>query len=328
MNNELVKLTEQIPLEKPKAQVVMDQFNQFFDQVSEYEVKARSIEIKDASQIAEMQEARTIRLRLKDIRVNAEKVKKSLKENILVEGRFIDGCYNLIAGTIQPIENDLLEKEKYVERIEQARLEKIKIERFNMLAECEVDGTFFDLVNMPDAAFNILLETSKTNHKNKIEAEKQAEAERLAREKSEIEEREKIKAENERLKKEAELREIEIKKEKEKQEKENAIRFAKEEAERKAIEAERQKLEAERLRIANEQKAKEEAEKKAKLEEAEKQRQASLMPDKNKLITLANSIDKMELPELNSDESNHLLSEVKIKLTAVSNFIRENCQKL
>jgi hypothetical protein len=299
MNNELVRLTESIPLEKPKAQVVMEQFNQFFDQVSGYESRAKSIEITDISQTDKMKEARDIRLKLKDIRVNADKVKRRLKENIIIEDRFICGCYNIIEGSIKPIENDLLEKEKYVERIEQARLEKIRQERFDKLAEVEVDGTFFDLVNMPEEAFNILFETSKTNYNNKIEAEKKAEQERLAREKAEIEEREKIKAENERLKKEAEARELEIKKEKERIEKENAERLAKEEAE-----------------------------KKAKLEAEEKQRQASLMPDKNKLLVFASSIDTMQMPELSTTESNQLLSEVKIKLTAISNFIRENCQKL
>jgi colicin import membrane protein len=328
MNNELVKLTDQIPLEKPKAQVVMEQFNQFFDQVSEYETRAKAIEITDISQTQEMKEARDIRLKLKDIRVNAEKVKKRLKENIIVEDRFICGCYNIIEGLIKPIENDLLEKEKFVERIEQERLEKIRVERFNQLAECEVDGTFFDLVNMPEEAFKILLETSRLNYKNRIEAEKQAEAERIAREKAEIEEREKIKAENERLKKEAETRELEIKKEKERLEKENAERLAKEEAERKAIEAERKKFEAERLRIENEQKAKEESERKAKLEAEEKQRQASLAPDKNKLLAFASNVDTIPLPELSSIEANKVLSNAKEQLIRVSNYIRENAQKI
>ena len=357
MNNELTKLTEQIPLEKPKAQVVMEQFNQFFDQVSEYETRAKAIEITDISQTQEMKEARDIRLNLKDIRVNAEKVKKRLKENILVEGRFIDGCYNLIAGTIKPIEDDLLEKEKFVERIEQERLAKIRDERFNLLAECEVDGTFFDLVNMPEEAFKILLETSQQNYKNRIEAEKQAEAERIAREKAEIEERARLKAENERLQKEAEeqanilraekarlekeyeaqqqkLREEKEKVEAEQREiaeikaREEKARLEKEEAERKAIEAERQKLEAERLRIENEQKAKEEAEKKAKLEAEEKQRQASLAPDKNKLLIFATSVDTIALPDLSSIEANKVLSNAKEQLIKVSNYIRENAQGL
>jgi len=328
MNNELVKLVETTQLEKPKAQVVMEQFNQFFDQVSEYEAKARSIEITDISQIKEMKEARDIRLNLKDIRVNAEKVKKQLKENILVEGRFIDGCYNLIAGTVKPIEDSLLEKEKFVERLEQERLEKIRAERFNQLAVVDVDGSFYDLVNMNDQAFNQLLQNSGMAYEARKEAEKQAEEQRIANEKAEAEERARLKADNDRLQKEAEEKDRIIKLEREKIEKENAERLAKEEAERKAIEAERQKLEAERLRIQNEQKAKEEAENKKRLEEEQIKKSIAMMPDKNKLITLANNIDKMELPELNSIESIQLLSQVKDQLTKVSNYIRENCTKL
>ena len=50
MNNELIKLVEETKLEKPKAQVVMEQFNNFFEQISEWEMKARNIEITDISQ--------------------------------------------------------------------------------------------------------------------------------------------------------------------------------------------------------------------------------------------------------------------------------------
>lgn len=87
----------------------------------------------------------------------------------------------------------------------------------------------------------------------KIEAEKQAELERLAKEKAEAEERERIKLENERLHKEAEERERQMKAEREKAEVEKR---ALEEKARKEAE-ERERLENENKRIVEEQKRKE-----------------------------------------------------------------------
>jgi hypothetical protein len=317
MDNNLVKLAESSPLEKTKSQVIMDNFKSFFEEINQWELKAKSIKITDVSQVAEMQQAREIRLHLKDIRVNAEKVKKKLKENILQEGRFIDGAYNLIAGTIKPLEDDLLKKEKYVEKLEEERLNKIQSERAEKLSKFEVDPSFYDLRSMPDNLFSQLLADSEKNYNIKKEAEEKAEKDRLEQEKREAEEKEKLRLENERLKKEAEEREKKQAKERAKQEKLEAERL-------KRLRIQKEELEAQQRAIAAEKAEKERIEK----EEAEKKRQASLAPDKDKLLSFAITIDTLELPMLNDVKAIELLSNVKEKLTGVSNYIRENANNL
>lgn len=313
MNNKLIKLAENTQLEKTKAQVVMEQFNNFFDEIHQFELQAKEIQITDISQRKEMRDARSIRLNLKNIRLNAEKVKKKLKENILIEGRFIDGVYNLIAGTIKPIENELMEKEKYVERLEEERKERLKNHRIQELSQYVDDTTFFDLANMNEEAYQQLLRNSKLAYEAKIEAEKKAEEERIRKEKEEEAKREKIRIENEKLKKEAIERENQI-------EAERKVRERKEKAQQLKLKKEKEKIEEEKRKLLQEQVAKERAEK----EKAERERQLEILPDKEKLLNLAKRIDSIDLPKLTSMEALSFLSLVKEKLTSVSCYIREN----
>lgn len=247
-SRELIVLVENSGMEKTKAQTVLDAFSGFFAEASKWEAQAKMLVITDASQIHEMKMAREGRLQLKEIRVAAEKTKKKLKENILVEGRFIDSIYNLIEGVTKPIENDLLEKEKFVERKEQARKDAIAAERAERLAPYEIDTSFYNLAEMPDAAFSQLLENTRIAYEARKEAERKAEDERIAREKAEQEERARIAAENLRLKSEAEAREKAIAQERRAREEAERIEREKREAEeRKAAairEAERKKQEA------------------------------------------------------------------------------------
>lgn len=274
-SKELVVLVESSGMEKTKAQSVLESFTGFFKQASEWEAKTKSLVITDVSQIHEMKMAREGRLQLKEIRVAAEKTKKKLKENILIEGRFIDSIYNLIAGVTTPLEAELLEKEKFVERKEQARKDAIKAERIELLAQYEVDSSFYNLSEMPDDQFGQLLENSRLAFEARKEVERIAEADRIAREKAEIAERARIAEENVRLKAEAEAREKAIAAEKKaREESERIERQRRDEEERKArqaAEAEQRKHdEAIRAERAAADKARRELQAKLDAEAAEK----------------------------------------------------------
>lgn len=182
-------------------------------------------------------------------------------------------------------------QEKFIEIREEKRKDELKAARE---IELEPFGEFvpfgIDLANMGDEDYSKLLNGAKLQQKAKVETEKKMEAERIAREKAEAEEREKIRVENERLKKEAKAKEKQIAEER-----------AKAEAERKTIE---------------ESKAKEESRK-------ESERKNLAAPDKKKLMEFAKTIDGLTLPELKSKEAQKVLSDAKILIAKISNFIRE-----
>ena len=58
-----------------------------------------------------MQEARIARLALRDIRIQADKTRKALKEESLRYGKAVQGVYNVIEYLITPIEKHLEERE-------------------------------------------------------------------------------------------------------------------------------------------------------------------------------------------------------------------------
>lgn len=258
-------------LEPTKAEIVLKNFTGFFEQAKEWESKAKKIVITDISQKKEMQDAREARLALKGIRVNAENVRKELKEQSLREGKAIDGIANVIKALIVPIEEHLEKQEKFIEMQEEARKEKVNNERIAKLSEYIPDTSIYNVKEMSEEAFTKLLETTKIAHEAILEAEKKAEKERIEKEKAEKAEQERIKKENEALKKEAEAREKALAKERAEQEKKLAIERAKAKAEAEA----REKAEME-LRKQKEAEAKAEKEKveKQRKEKEEKERLA------------------------------------------------------
>lgn len=328
--NHLSNIVAQSGVELTKAQMVHDQFSDLFDQAAEWEQKAKEIVITDASQVGEMKLAREARLKLRDIRIAADKKKKELKEGILIEGRLIDGIYNVIAGITKPIEDSLLEKEKFVEVQEKKRKAALKLDRLEKLDPYGIDASFYDLENMTDEAFSQLLENTRLAHEAKIEARRKAEEERILREKAEAEERARIAAENARLRKEVEERERELaierakveaerraaeeKAHKEREQRETAERVERErqqaairaakEAEQKAQYELKMNQEAEE-RAKQEEQARIEAQRKAK-EEAKKRLEAA--SDKEKLSDYIEKVVSIEVPIVNSSEATGIIS--------------------
>ena len=302
MENQIVKIMEETGLEPTKAEIVVQKFSGFFQEARVWEKKAKEIVVNDETDKGLMDRAREARLELKKIRVNAENTRKELKEQSLREGKAIDGIANIIKAIIVPIEEHLEKQEKFAEYKEAERKETIRIEREEMLRPFVEDVSFFNLKEMSEAGFNQLLQSSKSAMEAQKEAEKKAEADRVAKEKEEAEERERIRKENEKLKKEAEAREKELEKERAKAE----VARTKLEAQRKKEAEAREKAERElreqkeaQARAEQEAKAKEEAEETAR-EEAK--HQAELAPDKEKILAFSNAIASVSVPKCTSLE--------------------------
>lgn len=127
-NTQLAEIVKVNQLENNKAEMLLQNFQDFFLIAADWEAKAQMIVVTDASQHAEMQMARAGRLFLKEKRVEVEKKRKELKESALREGKAIDGVANVLKALIVPIEEYLDQQEHFVEIRQAAIDEQLRIE--------------------------------------------------------------------------------------------------------------------------------------------------------------------------------------------------------
>lgn len=347
---ELVAVIKASGVSALDAQLLNASFSTLFAQARGVIERSRSVVVTDVGQKLEMKLARECRLELRRIRVEGEKTKKSIKEDSLRRGKAIDGFYNILADLTGTEEKRLEEQEKFAERKEAERLMKIKAEREELLRPFGINTSFYDLAQMPDAAWNDLLNGAVAADKAKKEQAARVEAERIAREKAEAEERERIRQENEQLKQEAFEREKAAQAEREKAAAEKRAAEEKARIEREKIEAEmrkqreeadRQRREAEakaraereaaeakaraeqetiRKQAEAERKAREAAEAEARrLREAEEARiaaeeaarkKAARAPDREKVKAFAASVRSLEIPKASTPEGQAVVSEI------------------
>ena len=205
-------------------------------------------------------QAKEVRLKLVKVRTGIADIHKTQKAFFLAAGRFVDAWKNKETLPVEQMEEKLSEIENYYVNLEKARIEKLQIERLEMVSKY-TDFPAQNLGAMEEEVFNSYITGCKVAFEAKIEAER-LEAERIENERlAEIARQKEIEEENARLKAEAEAKEKQLQEER-----------AKAEAERKAIEAAAQKEreEAEAKLKAEQEKSRIEAEKaaaeKAKLE--------------------------------------------------------------
>jgi hypothetical protein len=258
--NQLQVLVAQSNLPESKAQFILQNFSDYFKIASEWEVRAKTIVVTSEKQVVDMRMARTGRLFLKEKRLAIENSRKTMKEQIVREGKAIDGIANVLKALIVPIE-DYLDKQEHFVEIRQKEQEAKAIEEYNQRIENE----------------RIAREKAEAEERERIRIEN----ERL---KAEAIERERA-AEIERKKQEALLAAQKAAAAKAQAEAEAKRRAIEEKARQEREAAERKAAEerAEHERILAEQRAKAEAEKKA-IEEKARQEQlkAQAIADANR----------------------------------------------
>ena len=298
--NEVIVAVQNSGVELTTAIALQNAFEGLFVKAQDWERIAKSIVVTDPTQLTEMKKARETRLELRAIRVEADKVRKKLKEDSLRYGKAVQGVYNVIEYFIAPLEEHLEKQEKYAENIEKERQEKLKNERAEILSQyAQYLPPFGDLGKMADFEFERLLDIGKEQEKKAKEEEEKRKKEEEERISKEREERKRIEEENEKLRNEREELEKIARKERE----------------------ERERIERE----AREERAKKEQQER---EEAEKLRKAQNAPDVEKLMTLALEIDGFKLPDVSSEESKKILSDVRALLDNVSNHIRSKAKNI
>ena len=336
---QLIQLTKEMNAPKDLALTLTSKLDVFFQEAESVKESIDAIKVTKPDQIAEMKQAREIRLEIRRKRLEArdivkaerEKIKSAMSDFTLQDKLWLKG-FQLLEATCDHLETKCEDKEKFAERYE-AEQKQLRYEsRVNKLHQYGTDPSIYALADMSDEAFEKLLENERLAYNAKIESEKKAEQQRLADEKAEKERQEAIREENEKLKAEAIEKERLANIEREKREKELAKERAEQQkkldAERKAREQAEAKVKAEK-----EARAKKEAEEKARLDAIKKQqeeeaRQKLLAPDKDKLIALAKAIDMFQLPAVSSKEANSVVRATEEMLGKVTNYIREKAKAL
>jgi len=250
-----------------KRNEVQAVLNSVFNGVAKMREQLDGVVVSDENDKVNMKLANTIRLGVKQVRLNAEKVfdeKRSEVQQQMLSFKTEDSLWLKSKQTMQILSKEIEEnarwKEETKERFDKEKKELITQQRILDVAkysETEINRINFEF--MADETFNIFLGGLKSTFEAKIEAEKLAEQKRI----KEIED-EKIRVENqmlafEKLKAEAKKREKEIEAERKRVE----LEREKERTIAKAEQEKREKLEAE---IEAKRQAENEAELKAKKE--------------------------------------------------------------
>lgn len=335
-------------------------FRGFFATAGEWKEKAEAI--------TEPKAARAARLELKNLRVSAEKTRKTLKEDSLRMGKAIDGANNILLALIVPIEKSLDDIEKAEERRIAAEVEKLREERAEILDQLGHVSHGINLGAMSEDNWTEYLQQAKGVYEVRQAREQKAREEAEALAKKEAEEREAQRLENIRLKAEAEKRDAELKAEREAAaaaaeaaRKEREVIEAKAKSEREAAEAvaraEREKIEAaaaEERRKAQEAaakaaaaQAKAEADAKA-LRDAEAKRladekaaaeakvkadaaaakKAAAAPDRAKLEEFANKVRSLFVPLAGSEAGREVAAEINRKVESFAKWIEAQAATL
>jgi hypothetical protein len=246
------------PLDATRAATVREAFGNMFDLVDGWHEEAAQLVVTDESQTGKMARARSLRLEIKNARVELDKRRKALKAGILVEGRAIDGAFAIFESLSGPLESRLLEQEKFAERAEATRRDALRDARKVALLALGTLAAALpaSLGEMSEEAWRTVLADAEAAQEARVEQARIVEAAKVEASRLEAERaaeraterrKEAIRVEAERQAREAELREDRdrLKAEAETKERERA-------AERDASEAERKRLyregEAERLK--------------------------------------------------------------------------------
>ncbi len=201
-----VEVLQNSGLEIQTREAIERQMLPFLDQANEWREKAEALVVTNETQIDLMKQAREARLALRSIRIEADKVRKNLKEDSLRYGKAVQSVYNLIEENITPIEKHLEEQEKFVEIQERKKMLALLEERqatvnASGLREFIPDAFYTTLGAIGEEDFKSLMEGATLKFKAKVEADK------IAKQKAEkeAEERELLRKENERLRAQADI---------------------------------------------------------------------------------------------------------------------------
>lgn len=301
-----------------KQAEVQTVLQQIFTGTDDWEKQVDAIEVKDINDKMSIELAEVARKNSKQARLSAEKIfdaKREEVQNLKAEFDLEDKLW-LKAKQVMQIKFKAIEekaewKANFVKRFEAEQKELRTQKRINDVSKyAEINRIEFE--SMSDESFESFLSGLKSTFEAKIEAERKAEEERIAKEKSDAEAREQQRLENERLKAEAEKREKEIEAERKANEQKLAEERAKAKAEADRIEAKLKAEQEAKAKLEAELKAKKDAEIKAENERKQAELKAKSEAERNAKAPIKKQLSiwvdgfSIELPNselLNNDKA-------------------------
>lgn len=330
--NALAKIAEAENVSLEVAMPIINDLMPYYEAAQRGAEIAKAINVTDAADLDGMEKAREIRLKLKAVRVGADKVRKGHKDVYLRVGNCIQGAYNAIAEICEEQETRLEAAEKFAVRVQEQRKAKLKADREVEISPfIGVQIMHYDLANMPADAYAGLLAGAKLQHEAKLAEEAKAAKDAADAAAIAAEEDRKIREENAKLKElaAAEKKRHDAEIQKKAQEIRSATEAAAAEA-RKATEAARiaeaqrkaaikaaddernarEKLQAELDKRRN-------AETQAALDKKLAEQAAAAAPDREKLLALAESIRLLRMPECTGADAKSLVEKVRVNMATV-----------
>jgi len=326
--NDLVKLTRNLSAPEAITKTLITKMSSFFEEIEAQKAVIEGIVVTQPDQVAEMQQARGIRLQIAKRRFLARDIVKEERnklKNAMADFKLQDTLwlksFQMLEAVCDNLEGKCEEKEKFAERY-LAEQKQMRYEtRVAKLYQFGTDPSIYSLADMTDEAFDKLLENEKLAYNARIAAQKKAERDAALEAKAEADRQEAIRKENIELRAQAEIKEKELAKEREAQQKIlDAERKAREVVEAKARaekEAQAQKEKAEATRLDTLKKAQE-----------DEDRKKLLAPDKDKLLELSSMIEQIGMPAVKSKEASSVIRATEEMLGKVTNYIREKAKTL
>jgi hypothetical protein len=216
----------------------------------------------------------------------------------------VQGVYNLIENVISPIEDYLLEQEKFADIIEAERVRNLRQQRQeHMLPYQDYVPLSLDLASMTDEEYNKFFNMAKAQHEELIRIGKEVERRKKEEAEAAEKERQRLAEQNAAL-----------------LEKQKALLAAQREAKRVAEAKLHEQQQWEKIRQDG---IKAQAAAQARAERKEKR-----APDKAKLLTLADSIDAFVIPSMKSEELQGIADGTRTLLSRVAVYIRQGIETI
>jgi hypothetical protein len=323
-----------------KQAEVQTVLQQIFTGTDDWEKQVDAIEVKDINDKMSIELAEVARKNSKQARLSAEKIFDAKREEVQhlkaefdLEDKLWLKAKQVMQIKFKAIEEKAEWKANFVKRFEAEQKELRTQKRINDVSKyAEINRIEFE--SMSDESFDSFLNGLKSIYEAKIEAERKAEEERIAKEKADAEAREQQRLENERLKAEADKREKEIKAERKANEQKLAEERAKAKAEADRIEAENKaKLRAEqeaKAKLEAELKAKKDAEIKAENERKQAELKAKAEAEKNAKAPIKKQlsiwVDGFSIAEINVENEKKTL--IKEKFEAFKKWAKNEIESM
>ncbi len=327
--SQLLAMIDRQALSTDSVEVIVKTFSPMYERAVALVETAKTIEVPTATHLTEMRAAGEMRKKLKAVRTEIERTRKTLGENALRTKQAIDSLARKLTEVVEPVESAMLVLEETAIRAEADRKAALKRDREATLAQFGIGTEGLVLEEMSEPAFAQLAEAHAIMAKQRKEAAEKAEADRIAKAKADAEAEEarqaelaKIRAENARLAEEAAeaRRKADADREAETQRRREAD--AKARREREAVEAhaaaERRRAEAAERELA----AKEQAEQARAAQARREQELAAQAPDAEKIVAYADALMALPVPECTTEAGKEAAAKVASHILTLTGAIK------